>query len=492
MYHKTTLENGIRVVTERMTEVRSIAMGILIGASPQDETIQKSGLAHLTEHLMFQGTSSRDATQIARLMDVGGGHMGAFTARDYSCYYATVLDEYHTYALDLLGDILLNSTFPAASLEKEKESILREIAVGHDVPAERAHTLLKSFVWSDHPLGRPIAGHPDTVRALTREDAIYFVHEHYVPDRVIIAAAGNVNHRDFVAQVRDAFWRMLGQSRPSANIRPAQKAGVIMEHMPASQAYFSLGIRAYPYAHPDRYGLHILNNVLGGGISSRLFRRIREERGLVYHIGSEYHAYRDDGMWVIEGSTAPECLVTVLRLTLVELRKLLTMEEPVDDEELWKSKMQIRGQHVLAAEQSDTRMSRLATQEFYFGQHIPSDEILSHVEKVDGQTLERLAQDVLVHALHQAAIAIVGPEHPSASSGQAPSASSGQAPSASSGQAPSASSGQAPSASSGQAPSASSGQAPSASSGQAPSAALRTSSRHYGVSAVEELLAGLQ
>lgn len=412
MYHKTTLENGIRVVTETMASVRSIAIGILVDADPQDETPQKSGLAHLTEHLMFQGTSSRDTAQIARLMDIGGGRMGAFTARDYTCYYATVLDDYHTYTLDLLGDILLNSIFPTASLEREKEAILREIARGRDVPDERTHALLKSFVWSDHPLGRPIVGHPETVKALPREDVIYFVHEHYLPDRMIIAAAGNVEHRDFVAQVRDAFWRMLGQSRSGTSIRPAHRAGVTMEHMPVSQAYFSLGIRAYPYAHPDRYGLHILNNVLGGGISSRLFRRIREERGLVYHIGSEYHAYRDDGIWVIEGSTTPECLMTVLRLTLAELRKLLTMEEPVDDKELWKSKMQIRGQHILAAEESHVRMSRLATQEFYFGQHIPSDKILSQVEKVDDHTLQRLANEFLVHALHQATVAIVGPERP--------------------------------------------------------------------------------
>jgi predicted Zn-dependent peptidase len=248
---------------------------------------------------------------------------------------------------------------------------------------------------------------------------IYFVHRHYLPDRLIIAAAGNVEHQDFVAQVRDAFWRMLGQSHADANpgesavsTRPRHQAGVAVEHRPVSQAYFSLGFRTYPYAHPHRYALHVLNSVLGGGISSRLFRRIREERGLVYHITSEYHAYRDDGMWIVEGSTSPEYLMPVLGLTLAELGKLITADEPIDDEELWKAKMQIRGQHLIAAEDAHTRMSRLITQEFYFGRYIPSDEILAQIEAVDGQMLQSLADEALVDALRQVTIAIVGPEAP--------------------------------------------------------------------------------
>ncbi len=412
MYCKTTLENGIRVITESMPQMRSVAMGVLVDAGPKDETLEQRGLAHLTEHLMFQGTSSRDAMQISRLMDVAGGHIGGFTTRDYTCYVATVLDDYRTYALDLLGDILLNSTFPAASLEREQEAILREIALGYDSPSERVHSDLKAFAWPNHPLGRPITGSPDSVKALTREDVIYFVHEHYLPNRIIITAAGHVEHEDFVAQVRDTFWRMLGESQPIAGHQPTYQAGVTIEHVPVSQAYFSLGIRAYPYPHPSRYGLHILNNILGGGISSRLFHRIREERGLVYDISSEYHAYHDDGLLVIEGSTAPEYLISVLGLTLVELWKLISGDEPVDDEELWKAKMQIRGQHLMAEEDTNTRMSRLATQELYFGQHIPSAEILRQIEAVDGQMLQRMANETLIDTLRQATIAVVGPEAP--------------------------------------------------------------------------------
>lgn len=412
MYCKTVLENGIRVVTEAMPQVRSLSICVVVDAGPKDEAPEQSGLAHFIEHLMFKGTSSRDAMRIARLMDVAGGMMGGFTSRDYTCYFATVLDDYRTYALDLFGDVILNSTFGEESLERERGVILQEIEADQDAPDQLAHSLLKAIIWPHHPLGRPIAGQPEVVKRVTREDVIYFFHEHYLPDRLIIAAAGNVEHEDFVAQVRDAFWRMLGQSELIVNAQPRYQAGVTIEHIPVSQAYFCLGIRAYPYAHPDRYVLHVLNNVLGGGISSRLFRRIREERGLVYDISSDYHAYRDDGLLVIEGSTVPEYLIPVLGLTLIELWKLISAEEPVGEEELWKAKMQIRGQHLIAAENTHTRMSRLATQELYFERHIPSDEILAQIEAVDSQMLQRLANEALLDAFDQVAIAVVGPEAP--------------------------------------------------------------------------------
>jgi predicted Zn-dependent peptidase len=410
----TTLENGLRVVTQAMPSVRSVSIGVIVDAGPHSESEEQSGLAHLTEHLMFQGTSSRDAGQIARLMDMGGGSMGGFTTRDYTCYYATVLDDYRTYALDLLGDIFLNSTFPPDHLEREKEAILREIDMGQDTPMARVNDVLKSYTWPDHPLGRPVTGRPETVRPLMREDVIYFFHERYLPNRMTIAAAGNVEHEDFVAQVRDAFWRMLGEAPAPTHVAPTHRDGVVVEPMPVSQAYFSMGIPVYPYAHPDRYGLHVLNNVLGGGISSRIFRRIRDERGMVFDIGSEYHAYRDAGMLVVEGSTAPEYLISVLALTLVEMWKLFTGDEPIGEEELWKAHMQIRGQHLIAAESTHTCMSRLTTQMFYFGHHIPSGEILDEIEAVDHTMLQRMAEETLVDALRQVTVAVVGPEAPEA------------------------------------------------------------------------------
>jgi predicted Zn-dependent peptidase len=343
-------------------------------------------------------------------MDSAGGQMGAFTGRDYTCYTATVLDDYRTYALDLLSDLLLNSIYPEENIEREKGAIMREIDIANDVPSEKVNSQLKSHVWNSHPLGRPIFGWPDTVKPLTREDIIYFVHKHYLPNRIIVAAAGNLEHNDFVSQVRDCFWSMMGESKPTDNGSPPFNAGVTIEHASVSQAYFSLGIRAFPYAHSDRYGLHLLNAILGGGISSRLYRRMREERGLVYEIGSQYHAYDDDGVLIIEGSTTPEHLMQVLGLTLVELWRLITLDEPADEEEMWKAKMQIKGQHIISGEITSTRMSQLATQELYFGRHITAEEIIREMDMVGNDLLKRMASEFLIASLKDAAIAIVGPQ----------------------------------------------------------------------------------
>ncbi len=412
MERKTILENGVRVITETIPEVRSIAIACLFDTGPYDETPAQYGLSHLVEHGMFLGTTGRDAMQIARMMDGAGGSIGAFTAKDYMCYYATVLDDYAPYALDLLGDVLLNSIFPAASLEREKNAILREIAGRNDDPEQRADELLKSLAWHNHSLGRPIPGSSETVQRFSREDVIYFVHSNYQPDRLVVAAAGNVNHDDFVAHVRDAFWRMLGQSQPRLTVRPAYQGGIVLDSAPVSQAYFALGLRALPYAHPDRYGLHVLNSVLGGGISSRLYRCLRENRGLVYSISSEYLAYREDGMLIVEGSTTPENLNAVLGLTLVELWQLVSGSTPIDDEELAKAKMHIRAQHLISGENSHTRMSRLATQELYFGHSISTDKVLAQIGSTDNSALQRLADETLAAALRHVAVAVVGPQAP--------------------------------------------------------------------------------
>jgi predicted Zn-dependent peptidase len=411
VYSKTTLEDGLRVVTASMPGVRSLALGVLVNAGLREEGPGQNGLAHLTERMRFQGTSNRTAHDIARMMDLVGGSIGGFTSRDYTGYHATVLDDDCPYALDLLGDLFLNPTFPPEHLEREKQAVVYEIEAAHDAPPTRAEHALKRVAWGDHPLARPVMGTRRAVGALTREDLIYFFHRHYVPGDMVIAAAGHVEHRDFVAQVRDAFWRLLGERPRGGGGAPEHRAGVAVEPAAVAQAYFALGIPTYPYAHPGRYALHVLNGLLGGGCSSRLFRRLREQRGLVYDISSEYHAYRDTGLLVIAGSTGPEALVTVLGLILAELWRLATGDDPVTEEELWKAKRQVRGQHLLAAECSHTVMSRLATQELYFGRHLPSGRILGEIEAVDFAALRELGVE-LVPALRTAALAVVGPEGP--------------------------------------------------------------------------------
>lgn len=410
MYRKSILENGIRVVTESMPSVRSVAIGIVVDTGLRDEEPGKNGQAHMVEHLMFQGTSNRDSLQIARLMDEAGGRIGGFTTRDYTCYTATVLDDYGTYALELLGDIFLNSRFLPGDIEREKETILREIDAQFDMPDKRVDTLLKAHTWNGHPLGMPVTGIPETITNLTRHDVVNFYDTHYLPQRLIIAAAGNIEHQDFVAQVQDAFWRMLGHPKVAINPPLEYHSGVVVAHMPVSQVYFSIGLKAHPFAHPDRYGLHILNKILGDGISSRLFRRIREDQGLAYEIGSHYHAYRDGGLMVIEGSTKPECFQQVLAQTLGVFARLIFGHDPVRNEELMRVRQQIKGQHLIASEDTNTRMSRLATQELYFGQHISMEDIMAHIEKIDVQYLKDITQKSLTQHLETISVAVVGPK----------------------------------------------------------------------------------
>lgn len=412
VYQKSTLENGIRVVTISMPGIRSISMGVLIDTGIIDEPDEKTGLAHMVEHMMFRGTKSRDSLQIARFMDEAGGQMGGFISRDYTCYTATVLDDYYTFALELLGDIILNSLFLSDDIEREKATILREIEYVTDMPDQRVDGLLKSHAWKGHYLGKDIDGNAQKVEGLTREDVLTFVKSNYHPDRMIIAAAGNVCHQDFTSQVQDAFWRMEGISISRQQLKPKFHNGIVIETRPVSQVYFSIGLRAYPYAHPLRYNLHIANKILGGGISSRLFRRIREEHGLVYNISSECQAYREGGLIVVEASTSPTYFTQVLELTVDEIHRTLSGQDPIDEEELWKAKMQIKGQHLIAAECSNTQMNRLATQELYFGEHIGSDQIIEAIDAVEYESLKTVTTDLLLSTTKYSVLAVVGPLSP--------------------------------------------------------------------------------
>ena len=410
MYRRGSLENGLRIVTEHLPCSRSVSLGVLIDAGPQDDPSGLSGLAHLSEHALFQGTSGRSAFEIARLMDVAGGQMGAFTARDYTCFYANVLGEYLTYATELFGDMLLNSTFPNENIEREKQAVLREIGIASDAPMERVHQQLKQLMWPGQSLGHAVHGNAEDVERLTGDDVRGFVRRHYTPDRIIIAAAGNVEHESLVEQIRDGFWRLSGSHPARRAQRSRFRSGVMLDQSPVSQAYFAIGLEAPAYCAADRYRLFLLNSVLGGGMSSRLFRKLREERGLVYGISSELHAYRNAGAWVIEGSTAPEHLAAVVALAILELQQLATFEVPIDEEELWTAKMQVRGQHLLSADNAHTRMSRLATQELYFGRQIPESEILAAIEAVSVADLWQTCRMRLLPAVDQLALSVTGPE----------------------------------------------------------------------------------
>ena len=409
-YRRTVLENGLRIVTEHLPETRAASIGVLIECGSRDETVEESGLAHLCEHMLFQGTSSRSALQIARQMDFAGGQIGGFTTRDYTCLHAVVLADHVYYALDLIGDVLLNSTFPEDSLAREKSAIVRELEGGCDVPSLRVLEMLKRRAWPGHPLGRPIAGSTEAVAGHTREDLIYFFHRNYTPNRIMIAAAGNLNHEDFVADCRDAFWRLMGDSERPRLVEPHFSPGVSFDNIASAQSYFAIGIPAPAYNHPDRVSTHLLIGLLGTGYSSRLFRRLREDTGLVYDVHADYHAYAEAGMVVFEGATRPDCAEQAVDITLDTWNRLVSGEEPVEEEELVGAKNRLRSQHIISSGDVYTRMCRLATQELYFGHTVDSGEIQ---EKISSATTEdvqreacRLGDAETAQPLH---VALAGP-----------------------------------------------------------------------------------
>lgn len=411
MIEQSVLDNRIRVVTRHLEGVRSISLGFLVTSGPMNEPDAHSGVAHLAEHLIFSGTHTRDDAAIARMMDSTGGQVGGFTSRDYTCFTTTVLDDYRTYLIDLMGDLLINSQFAEAAVHQEKDIIIREISTQLDQPDICAHERMKSHIWKGHPLGRAIGGSISSVAQLQRQDVVDFFTQNYQPRRLIIAAAGNLNHQDVVTNISDAFWNMADDGKTDTSIPPPTfHGGITVECKGVSHVYFSIGIKAAPYSSSERYLIHLLTTILGGGLSSRLFRKLRQESGMVYEINSEYQAYKDDGVIVIEGATTPELLQPVLSLIFLELHGIALGMLPVDTEELWIAKMQLKGRHLISQENSHTSMSSLATQTYYFGRYISSDEICANIEEIGIDQLNHVSAKLLQDGLKNPAISIVGPQ----------------------------------------------------------------------------------
>jgi predicted Zn-dependent peptidase len=406
MYRKTVLDNGLRVVTERMPGVRSLTIGLILEVGSRDETAVNNGVAHCIEHLLFQGTTGRDAATLAKMIDMAGGQLGAFTGRDYTCLYAAVLDDYRTFALDLFGDILLHSLFEPESLRREQSAILQEMRAGAEQPAKFAQELLKGHTWQGHALGRNIYGSPESVKTLTPAELQNFFAGYYGADRLIISAAGNVDHEDFLGQVNDALWALppARQPRPRPS-RPVFTPSVTLRRRDSAHVYFAVGAPAPAYTAPNRYAVFVLNAILGAGMGSRLFQKMRGESGWVYEIGSNYHPYYEAGMLVVEGFTTPDNLLPVIHSIVGEFIGL--QNSPITPDELWRAKEYLRGEILISAEASNTRMSQLATQELYFGRFLPLEELIEGVRAITADEVQALASELFVPG--NLSVAAVGP-----------------------------------------------------------------------------------
>jgi predicted Zn-dependent peptidase len=393
MIVKKILDNGLTLVTESMPHVRSVAVGVWLRRGSRHESPELSGISHFIEHMVFKGTERRSAARIAEEMDAIGGQTDAFTTKEYASFYAQVLDEHLPLVMDLLADILLNPRFDREEMERERKVIFEEFKMVEDTPDDLAHELFQEKFWPNHPLGRPILGWRKTVKALTREDLVAFFRSTYIPANLIVAAAGNLDP----GRVEDLVGRHFGPLRPHPNgfhsDSPFARPGIRVKRKKLEQVHLVLGTPAPAQAHADRYTIYVLNTILGGNMSSRLFQNIREKQGLAYNVFSSLSSYSDAGVLTVYAATSPANAARVAALVVQELRRLRA--EPIGADELQRAKEHLKGSILLGLEGTVSRMSNLARQEMIFGRHISLDEFLSGFDGVSRESVHRLAGEML-------------------------------------------------------------------------------------------------
>ncbi|BCJ57854.1 putative zinc protease [Micromonospora endophytica] len=412
---RTVLPSGLRVLTEAIPAMRSVSFGIWVAVGSRDETGPQAGAAHFLEHLLFKGTHKRGALEISSAIEAVGGETNAFTTKEYTCYYARVLDEDLPLAIDVMCDLVADSVLEPADVETERGVILEEIAMHDDEPGDEVHDLFARAVYGDHPLGRLISGTAETVTPMSRRQIQTFYRRRYVAPQIVIAAAGNLDHTTVVRLVRQAVQGSPLDTDPAAPApyRPTtpavrtRAASTVVEAKETEQAHVVLGCPGIDRLDERRFALGVLNNVLGGGMSSRLFQEIREQRGLAYSVYSYASQYADSGLFGVYAGCAPSRVDEVLELTRAELARIA--EHGITEAELARGKGMSKGAFVLGLEDTGSRMSRLAKGELLYGDLMPVNELLDRVDAVTLDEVNTLAADLLTRPM---SLAVVGPFTP--------------------------------------------------------------------------------
>jgi len=386
------LPNGLTVITEQMSHIRSASIGVWLQTGSRDEAPEWNGISHFIEHMVFKGTKHRTAEEIARQVDSIGGNMDAFTAKECICFNVKVLDEHVPVALDILSDLVLNPVFDAADIARERGVILEEIKMDEDNPDYLVHEIFTQNFWRDHPLGKPILGTKETVKRFEREPVLEAYAHRFAPGNIIVSAAGNLDHDQFVELVKSHFEHMKPHANGLHSSAPKIHSRIILRNKKAlEQVQLCIGVPAHPIAHEKRHAGYILNTLLGGGMSSRLFQNIRERQGLAYSIYSDLNPYRDTGCLAVYVGTSLASAAKVVQSVVSEFGKL--KNEPVSDEELSRSKAQLKGSLMLSLESSTSRMSNLARQEMYFERFYDLDELIARIEAVTAEDLMTMANE---------------------------------------------------------------------------------------------------
>ena len=392
MIIREVFDNGLSLLTEAMPDVRSVSIGVWLSRGSRHDKVEERGMAHFIEHMLFKGTKTRSAEDIAQAIDSLGGQLDAFTAKECASYHVRVLDEHLSDALAVLSDVVLNPAFQPDEIAREKKVILEEIKMVEDTPDDFVHELFTQHFWEGHSLGLPILGSPDSISSFTATQIQDFFKRSYVASNVIVSAAGNLEH----VRLRDLIHAAFGGLETSGELvhgsAPEATPGLQLHNKDLEQSHLCVGVPAYPQAHDDRYVCYVLNTIFGGSMSSRLFQNIREKRGLAYTVYSGLNAYRDAGALTIYAGCATEAVNEVLGLIVEEVREI--SDVTVLSEELRRAKDHLKGSLMLSLESTSSRMSNLAYQEMCFGRQFSLDETLSGIDRVTVQDVQRVALDL--------------------------------------------------------------------------------------------------
>ncbi|HKP12000.1 MAG TPA: pitrilysin family protein [Blastocatellia bacterium] len=399
---KTVLDNGLTVISEQMGHVRSASVGIWVRSGSRHEAAPLNGISHFIEHTLFKGTRNRTSREIAIESDAIGGHVDAFTSREVAAYYVKVLDEHIARAFDLIADLVTAPLFDDSELDRERNVVMEEIKMVEDTPDDLVHEVFVANFWPDHPLGRSILGTADTLATFGHEQVASYFRNVYTPRNLVVSAAGNVEHAAFAEMVG----RYMGgiEDRPTDLTRfaPSPDISRVVISKDLEQAHLMLGTPCPSMMSDDRYAMHTLNVILGGGMSSRLFQTIREDHGLAYAVYSGINAYTDAGYMSVYAATSPDQINDVIRLSVGEFDKL--KQEAVADAELQRAKDQLKVSIMLGLESTSARMSNLARQEIFYGRQFTLDEILARIDRVTASDVQRMAQEIFSDNLAVTAI----------------------------------------------------------------------------------------
>lgn len=391
MIKRFTCNNGVTIVTEEISTVRSAAIGIWIATGSRDESSQLNGVSHFIEHMFFKGTKNLSAKEIAESFDSIGGQVNAFTSKEYTCYYAKVLDNHADQALGVLADMFFNSTFAEEEMEKEKNVIYEEIKMYEDAPDDIVHDLLSSAAYGDHPLGLPILGTEETLSSFTRDTLKEYIYNMYTPDRVVISIAGNIDE-DIVRKAEALFGSYTGGNAAELQAVSHFCYEKKTRSKETEQAHLCLGYEGIPIGDENIYNLIVMNNIIGGSMSSRLFQEVREERGLAYSVYSYHSSYKDTGLITFYGGTGAEQLDELYETIQNSIH--LVKKEGLTEKELYNSKEQLKGSLMLSLESTNSRMSRNGKNELLLKHHRSLDEIVSLIDSVTKERVDELANQL--------------------------------------------------------------------------------------------------